>query len=237
MTQSWNDLLFAHWRVDAPDLRRAVPEFFELDLFDGSAWVGLVPFYMTNVGVRAAPALPWLSAFPELNVRTYVRVAERAGVYFFSLEAGRWLAVVAARALLNLPYYAAVMHVERRGATVHYQSARRSGGGAEFKASYEPISAPFAAAAGSIEYFLTERYCLYHHDRRGRPYRLEIHHRPWSLQLAGATIEVNTMAAASQLTVNGSPTLLHFARRQDVVAWAPTRLSDRHHGSARWVTE
>jgi uncharacterized protein YqjF (DUF2071 family) len=236
MTQSWNDLLFAHWRVDASQMRRAVPDVFDLDLFDGQAWLGVVPFYMTNVGLRAAPALPWLSAFPELNVRTYVRVADRPGVYFFSLDAGRRLAVAAARALLNLPYHAAVMSVERRDAAVQYQSARRMGR-AEFNATYEPASAPFAASVGSIEYFLTERYCLYHHDRRGRPYRLEIHHRPWSLQLARATITLNTMAAASQLTITGSAPLLHFVRRQDVVAWAPTRLSDRYHRSVRNVTD
>jgi uncharacterized protein len=82
-----------------------------------------------------------------------------------------------------------------------------------------------------------ERYCLYHRDRRGRPYRLEIHHRPWSLQQARATITNNTMAAASQLTVSGSPPLVHFARRQDVVAWPPTRLSDSDHRSVRNVTE
>ena len=237
MTQSWNSLLFAHWRVDVAEMRRAVPDAFDLDLFDGEAWLGVVPFYMTNVGLRAAPALPWLSAFPELNVRTYVRVAERPGVYFFSLDAGRRLAVAAARALLNLPYYAAAMSVERREAAVHYRSARRHGSRAQFNAIYEPAGAPFAAATGSIEYFLTERYCLYHHDHRGRPYRLEIHHRPWSLQLAGATITINTMAAASRLTIDGSPPLLHFARRQDVVAWAPTRLSDRHQRSVRNVTE
>jgi uncharacterized protein len=236
MTQSWNGLLFAHWRVDASQIRRAVPDVLDLDLFDGQAWLGVVPFYMTNVGVRAVPALPWLWAFPELNVRTYVRVAGRPGVYFFSLDAGRRLAVAAARALLNLPYYAAVMSVERRDAAVHYQSARRSGG-ADFNAGYEPAGAPFAASMESIEYFLTERYCLYHYDRRGCPYRLEIHHRPWSLQLACATITINTMAAASRLTTNGSPPLLHFARRQDVVAWAPMRLSDRHHRSVRNVTE
>ena len=103
MTQSWNSLLFAHWRVDVAEMRRAVPDAFDLDLFGGEAWLGVVPFYMTNVGLRAAPALPWLSAFPELNVRTYVRVADRPGVYFFSLDAGRRLAVAAARALLNLP--------------------------------------------------------------------------------------------------------------------------------------
>jgi uncharacterized protein DUF2071 len=129
-----------------------------------------------------------------------------------------------ARAFLNLPYYAAVMSVECRDAAVHYQSARRSRGRAEFNATYEPAGAPFAASVGSIEYFLTERYCLYHHDRRGRPYRLEIQHRPWSLQLARATITINTMAVANHLTINGSPPLLHFARRQDVVAWTPSRL-------------
>ena len=173
MTQSWNSLLFAHWRVDASQVRQVVPDDFDLDLFHGEAWLGVVPFYMTNVGVTAAPALPWLSAFPELNVRTYVRVSDRPGVYFFSLDAGRRLAVAAARALLNLPYHAAVMSVERRDAAVHYQSARRSGG-ADFNAVYEPASAPFAASMESIEYFLTERYCLYHYDRRGCPYRLEI---------------------------------------------------------------
>jgi uncharacterized protein YqjF (DUF2071 family) len=228
MTQSWNSLLFAHWRVDAAEIRRAVPKAFDLDLFDGEAWLGVVPFYMTNVGLRSAPTLPWLSAFPELNVRTYVRVAQRPGVYFFSLDAGRRLAVAAARASLNLPYYAAAMTVEHREAAVHYQSARRSRAPAEFNAIYEPASAPFTASVGSIEYFLTERYCLYHHDHRGRPYRLDSHHRPWCLQLAGATITINTMAAASRLTINGSPQHLHFARRQDVVAWAPTRLSNRH---------
>jgi uncharacterized protein YqjF (DUF2071 family) len=217
-------------------VRRVVPDVFDLDLFHGEAWLGVVPFYMTNVGVRAAPALPWLSAFPELNVRTYVRVSGRPGVYFFSLDAGRRLAVAAARVLLNLPYHTAVMSVERRDPAVHYQSVRRTGG-AQFSAMYEPVGAPFAASVGSIEYFLTERYCLYHRDRRGRPYRLEIHHRPWSLQVARATITINTMAAASHLTLNGAPALLHFARRQDVVAWAPTRLSDGRHRSVRNVTE
>src|SRR4030095_9788029 len=81
MTQSWHDLLLAHWRGDAKELREIVPAAFELELCDGQAWVGIVPFYMTNVGLRATPALPWLSSFAEINVRTYVRVADRPGVY------------------------------------------------------------------------------------------------------------------------------------------------------------
>ncbi len=224
MTQSWHDLLFAHWRVDVSEVRRAVPAAFDLDLFDGEAWLGVVPFHMTNVGLRATPTMPWISAFPELNVRTYVRVADRPGVFFFSLDAARWLAVAAAHTLLNLPYYTADMTLERRGNALRYESMRRRRQRAQFTASYEPRGVPFAASLGSIEYFLTERYCLYHYNRRGDPYRLEIHHRPWSLQIADATITTNTMAAASRLTLNGPPALLHFARRQDVVAWAPTRL-------------
>ena len=231
MTQSWHDVLFAHWPVDVSELRRAVPPRFDLDLFDNEAWVGVVPFYMTNVGLRATPPLPWISTFAELNVRTYVRVADRPGVYFFSLDAARWLAVAAARAFLNLPYYAADMTVERRPDGLHYESARRTRESAEFKAIYEPTSAPFVASTGSIEYFLTERYCLYHQNRRGHPYRLDIHHPPWSLQVARATITMNTMATARHLTLNGAPALLHFARRQDVIAWGPTSLPSHHRVS------
>ena len=226
MTQTWRWLLFAHWRVDATQLRRMIAAPFELDLFDGEAWLGVVPFYMTNVALKGTPSLPWLSSFPELNVRTYVRVGDRPGIYFFSLDAGRRLAVAAARTLLNLPYYAASMTVNCLSHGVRYRSVRRATCPAEFKAEYVPIGAPFCATAGSLEYFLTERYCLYHQNHRGTPYRLEIHHPPWSLQLADAEIATNTMAAASHLSVRGSPVLLHFARRQDVVAWGPTPLRD-----------
>ena len=224
MTQSWHDLLFAHWRVDATEVRRTVPAAFELDLLDNDAWLGVVPFHMTNVGIRGVPAPPRLSAFCELNVRTYVRVADRPGVYFFSLDAARRLAVAAARTLLNLPYYAAEMALERRGEVLHYSSVRRRHAATRFEGHYEPTGAPFVAAEGSIDHFLTERYCLYHCTRQGRPYRLDIHHRPWRLQSARASIAANTMAAASRLTLDGAPALLHFARRQDVIAWAPTFL-------------
>ena len=151
MTQSWNSLLFAHWRVDAAEMRRAVPDAFDLDLFDGKAWLGVVPFYLTNVGPPGRAGAALAIGVPGTERWTYVRVAERPGVYFFSLDAGRRLAVAAARALLNLPYYAAVMSAERREAAVHYRSARRHGSRAQFNAIYEPAGAPFAAAAGSIE--------------------------------------------------------------------------------------
>jgi uncharacterized protein YqjF (DUF2071 family) len=223
MTQTWSDLLFAHWPVDTARLREMVPGVFTLDTFDGLAWIGVVPFYMTNVGLRAVPSVRTLSEFPELNVRTYVRVEDKPGVYFFSLDAGSALAVRAARTLLNMPYFRAVMTFERDSSRVRFES-RRERPVAAFRATYQPIGPVFEPVAGSLEYFLTERYCLYNIDRRGQPYRLDIHHRAWALQLASADILANTMADAAGIALPSASPLLHFAKRQDTVAWAPSSL-------------
>jgi uncharacterized protein YqjF (DUF2071 family) len=223
MTQSWHDLLFAHWPVDERLLRPHVPAAFEVDRFDDTAWLGVVPFTMSNVTPRGMPALPWLSAFPELNVRTYVRPRDgKRGVFFFSLDAARLPAVLAARAAFRLPYFHASMQVSRAGDAVRYTSRRR-GSRASFAATYGPIGPPFTAAHGSLEFFLTERYCLYHLDVLGRPSRMEIHHAPWDLQPARAEIAENTMADGLGLRLEGAP-LVHFAARQDVVAWLPRPL-------------
>jgi uncharacterized protein YqjF (DUF2071 family) len=232
MTQTWNNLLFAHWPVEASELRGLVPPAFELERFDGEAWLGVVPFSMSNVGLRGAPSL---RPFPELNVRTYVRVADRPGVYFFSLDAGHRLAVAAARTFLNLPYFLADMSAYVDRDRVSYRCTRRAGR-AVFEAEYRPEGASFTPSSGSLEYFLTERYCLYHSTGRGLPYRLEIHHPAWSLQPARAEVGTNTIAAASGVRIDGPPALLHFAERQDVIAWGPTYL--RHgHRNVRKVTE
>ena len=224
MKQTCHDLLFAHWTVAAEVLRKTVPAEFEIDMFDGTAWLGILPFRMTNVAPRGVPSLPWISAFPEVNVRTYVRVGNRPGVFFFSLDAGSGLAVTAARALSNLPYYAATMTVVSEGKAVEYQSRRDSDGLAELNATYEPHGGVFTAAEGTLEHFLTERYCLYHHDQSGVPYRMEIHHPPWRLQSARAVFGRNTMAAAAGINV-GDARVLHFAKRQDMVAWMPSHLA------------
>jgi uncharacterized protein YqjF (DUF2071 family) len=223
MTQTWNDLLFAHWPVDVSALRAKLPAGFELDLFEGEAWLGVVPFHMTNVAPRGVPALPWISAFPELNVRTYVRVGGTPGVYFFSLDAANPLAVGLARTLIHLPYYSASMQVEMRDGWIHYSSRRvpSSGNPAELTGQYRPTGDAHEPLAGTLEYFLTERYCLFTVDRTFRAYRLDIHHPPWQLQSAEAAFMVNTMAEAAGLRVAAVAPLLHFARRQDVVAWMP----------------
>jgi uncharacterized protein YqjF (DUF2071 family) len=225
MTQTWHDLLFAHWPADPRKLREKVPSAFELDAFDGVAWLGIVPFHMTNVAPRGVPSLPWISEFPELNVRTYVRVHDRPGIYFFSLDAGSRLAVRAARALLNLPYFSASMTVRPAAGGIEYESRRQDDpSDARLSVNYRPAGKQFQAVNGSLEYFLTERYCLYNIDHQGAPYRLEIHHPPWPLQAATAEFACNTMVATTGLSLAAREPLLHFSKRQDMVAWAPTSL-------------
>ena len=225
MTQTWHDLLFAHWPVDSTMLRRLVPGAFDLDVHEGQAWVGIVPFHMSNVAPRGVPALPWVSAFPELNVRTYVRVGGRGGVYFFSLDAANPLAVHVARALARLPYFTAEMKVEDANGWIEYFSRRKPGAGkAELVASYRPLGPPQPPVLGTLEHFLTERYCLFTTDRSSRPYSLDIHHPPWPLQPAEAEVQMNTMAEAAGIRLPDAAPLLHFARRQDMVGWNLRRL-------------
>ena len=227
MTQSWHDLLFAHWQVDAAALRARVPAQLPLDLFDGQAWVGVVPFDMTNVAPRFVPSVPGISAFPELNVRTYVTVDGKPGVYFFSLDAESSIAVALARQLLKLPYYVASMDVSREGGWVDYWSERHADADArpaEFEGRYRPVGDVYFAEPGTLDHFLTERYCLYNVEDSGRAYRLDIHHPRWPLQKAEAEITINTMAHAAGIELPDAPPLLHFARRQDMVAWAPATL-------------
>src|SRR5688572_11977481 len=226
MTQSWHDLLFAHWPVDARALQEALPAGLPLDTFEGQAWLAIVPFHMTNVAPRGMPWMPIGSAFPELNVRTYVTMYGKPGVYFFSLDAGNKMAVAAARRFFNLPYYDAKMTVSVDGQTVSYSSQRDTRiPVAEFKATYRPIGSAVQPQPGTLEHFLTERYCLYTIDDSFKAKRLEIHHAPWQLQAAEARIEVNTMADAAGIRLPSTAPLLHFARRQDVVAWAPYQVS------------
>ena len=228
---AWHELLFMHWPVEAARLAEFVPPGLEIETFDGSAWLGVVPFRMTGVRHRLLPALPGCSAFPELNVRTYVRAADgRVGVWFFSLDAPHRVAVRVARAVFGLAYMDAQMSCRRGGEWTAYESARTGPrnalafgttrtGEAQLSASYRPTGPAFHPQPGTLAHFLTTRYCLYAW-RRGRLVRGEIDHGRWPLQPAEARVERNTMAAPLGLS-GGGDLLLHYARRLDVVAWLP----------------
>lgn len=220
LSQSWRDLLFAHWRVAPEVIRPRVPEQLDLDLYDGSAWIAVTPFLLADFRARGLPGLPGLSEFPELNLRTYVRAGGRAGVHFFSLDAGSRTAVAGARILFRLPYRHALMEIGGEDGDVTFRS-RRPDGSARFVARYRPTDHAFTAAPGSLEHFLVERYALYTVLRSGSVLSADIHHRPWPLQPAEARIEENALPAAEGLELPDTPPLLHFCRRQDTLIWPP----------------
>ncbi len=220
MTMSWLDLLFAHWSVSPELLHGLLPAGLELDTHQGRAWVGVVPFRMANVGPRGLNWVPGVSAFPELNVRTYVVHGGKPGVWFFSLDAASLLAVRAARLGFHLPYFHADMDCEEREGWIDYRSDRlASDQGGTFVGRYRPIGEVQRSEPGTLEHWLTERYCLYAVDRHGRIRRGEIHHEPWPLQPAEAVIETCTVSEAWGIPLVGAPETLHFVRQLDVVGW------------------
>jgi uncharacterized protein YqjF (DUF2071 family) len=221
MGQTWEDLLFAHWRVPAAGLRPHVPAGLEIEEHDGSAWLGLVPFRLSGLRARGALPLPGLSSFRELNVRTYVRGPDgRPGVWFFSLDATSRAAVAAARRLYRLPYHHARMTLARAGGRFAVECARLGVHGAVFSARYRPVGEAFHAPPGSLEWFLAERYCLYAADAAGRLHRADVHHRPWPLQAAEAEVE---LASLAPVELDGEP-LCHYSACQDVLVWPVERL-------------
>jgi len=220
--QSWRDLLFAHWPLPAEQLHPLVHPDLTVQEFEGTSWVGVVPFHMRGVMRRPFPDLPWISAFPELNLRLYVEAQGRPGVWFLSLDAGNALAVWAARRFFHLPYFHARMSITGLPEKASYRSFRLSRPrGIEFKVEYEPVSPPYLASSGSLEHWLTERYCLYTQSPAGELICAEVHHPPWPLQRAAAVIERNDLLEPFGLAVSGPPPLLHFSRRLDVVVWSP----------------
>lgn len=223
MVQRWHDLLFAHWALEPHKIRALVPRELEIDTFDRKAWIGVIPFWMSDVRFRALPAIPTASTFPELNVRTYVRLPQqpdRPGVYFFSLDAASLLAVVGARAGAGLPYFWAEMKAETVKGEIQYRSKRRQAPrGAELQAGYRPIG-PASQQKTDLEHFITERYCLYV-VRSGITHRIQIHHRPWPLQPAEAEFEINTMAAVHGIELPAEKPILQFAKFLEVYIFTP----------------
>ncbi len=226
MRMTWSELLFAHWRVDPDLVRKHLPPGLELDTHQGSAWVGVVPFLMSDVAPRFCPAIPGLSKFLELNVRTYVMKDGKPGVWFFSLDAENAIAVRAARATFNLPYMDARMLLEQTDASsvIRYESKRthRNEPSANFSGTYEPIGDSFHAQPNTLEYWLTARYCLYSANKKGQIFRGEINHPPWTLRNANCEIQNNTMGHPYGFDFNSPPNLL-YADAIKVQAWWATR--------------
>jgi len=223
MYQRWHDLLFAHWALPAEQVRPLVPRELDLDTFDGKAWIGVIPFWMSHVRFRALPYVPTATTFPELNVRTYVRAPQepdKPGVYFFSLDAGSLLAVLGARAGAGLPYFWADMNVKVFAVDqVQYRSTRRQTTKAKLVGHYG-ATGDVSAEKSDLERVVTERYCLYT-TRKRKVQRIQIHHLPWPLQSAEAEFDVNTMTESLGLDFPRERPTLQFAKFLEVYIFAP----------------
>ncbi len=225
MRQRWNDLLFAHWPVPASEIERQLPEGLIADTFDGSAWLGVVPFTMDQVQLRGLPRMPGANRFAELNLRTYVRErnTNQSGVYFFSLDAANPIAVAVARLRFHLPYFWARMGVgygDQAGVNreVRYRSTRLlSSRPARFEARYRSVG---QLAQGPVEHFLTARYSLYTTGWQGELLRGRIHHLPWPLERAEAEFPRNELPQAFGFRLPDTQPLLHYSRELAVYIWA-----------------
>ncbi len=233
MHQNWGKLLFMHWAIDAELLRPLIPEQLSIDTFDGQAWIGIVPFTMWGIRASFLPPIPGTSAFHELNVRTYVHFDGVPGVWFFSLDAVNNLAVWGARTFFYLPYFDAEMSLDQEGKVIDYSSKRidRRGAPAEFRAIWN-IGEPLPETTPeSLEFFLTERYCLYSFHRE-RLHRSRIFHCSWPLQSATLGSEPPAVAGGYRSTMIESlgieqpkrEPLLHYAESIAVDIWPLKRV-------------
>jgi uncharacterized protein YqjF (DUF2071 family) len=225
MSQTWEHLLFAHWPVPAETLQRFVPLPLKVDTFDGVAWIGVIPFEMSEIRLRFLPVIPFTVPFPEINVRTYVTAGGKPAVFFLTLDASNLIALSAARWWYHLPYHQAKMTIKRTEEGIYFRS-ERTGAAQRFEGTYSPNSEPFTARQGTIEHWLTERYRFYCSCRSThRVYGGDIYHEPWRLQAAQAVIRENTMFDAYGLGLPKDPLHLHYARGTKARIWRCRRMA------------
>ncbi|MES1227819.1 MAG: DUF2071 domain-containing protein [Armatimonadota bacterium] len=209
MKQSWHDLAFLHWKVPLDALRPLVPDYLEIDTYQGQAWIAVVPFEMSRIRVRGLPFVPGTSQFLEINTRTYVLPKDggKPGVWFHSLDGANRLGVETARKLFRLNYLMASMRMDVKGDEHKYHSVRTDSrfASAEFAADYRPTGPVNLAKEGSLEHWLTERYCLYSPGKDGQLLRGDIRHNPWPIQPGTCEVTTNSMLTALGLGIDRQP--------------------------------
>jgi uncharacterized protein len=218
MTQTWNHVLFAHWKVPLETLEKQVPNNLEIDTYQGEGWISILPFYLSLFRPRYLPPAPGMHAFPELNLRTYVTVDGQPGIYFFSMDASHLLAVLGARTFFHLPYYHADMKFQKKEVSYQLSSQRKNNEKANFEATYKPSSVASSAKSESLDYWLVERYRLYTTFNDQLFYQ-DIHHKPWMLQQVDAQISSNGLPSTHCIDLSDQPQKLHYAKKQKVLFW------------------
>ncbi|MCM3568556.1 YqjF family protein [Neobacillus mesonae] len=218
MRQTWRNLLFAHWPVPAEQLRPLIPAVLDIDTYEQSAWLGVVVFHIDGIYLRGLSPLSIVPAFPEINLRTYVRHQGKPGVFFLSLDVSNWASLHIAKRWYHLPYRAADISCRQHDGAFYYESIRKKSPSVTFKGSYAPSSEVYFSKQGVIDHWLTERYCLYSTDNRKNLYCGEIHHNPWPLQLADSEIH-HTLFSPFQLEPRENKAICHFSKGVDTLFW------------------
>jgi uncharacterized protein YqjF (DUF2071 family) len=226
-SQHWREVLFLHWQLPVDVVRPHVPAGLEIDTQNGLAWVSIVPFRMARVRPRWLPPVPAMSNFLELNLRTYVRRDDKPGIYFLSIHAGKRLAVRLARSFSPLPYVYARMAFEAQAEHFRFQSWSPASlfDAPFFSVEYRPSSRISPVQVGSLDEWLLERYRLYVDDAAGRLRFTRVHHEPWLMANADATITHNRVAAA--LGLARAPDLVHFSQGVRTTAWPFRSVSEQ----------
>jgi uncharacterized protein YqjF (DUF2071 family) len=227
MHQNWGKLLFMHWRIDEQLLRPLIPSQLSIDTYHGSAWIAIAPFTMWDIRALPPflPPVPGLSSAHELNVRTYVYLDNVPGVWFFSLDCNSSAAVFGARTFYHLPYYNADIElVEADSGSVDYSLVRTDDPPAKFEASWRAGKRLPTSEPGSLEFFLTERYCLFS-EHKGAIYQARIHHRPWPLQSVELVSLESTMIESHGLPTPREDPHLHYCEELSVDIWPLHRLT------------
>lgn len=219
MRQTWSNILFAHFPIKREVLEKLVPKALALDTYQGVGWVSIVPVHMSHVRGRNLPSVPGLSRYPGYNIRTYVTVNGKPGVYFFRLDAANWPAVMLARTFYRLPYYNANINMKSQGDFINFRS---KGPDLSFSCRYKPMNVPARAEKGSLDEWLVERYSLYTLSKKGEPLRCDILHEPWFIQSAEVEIHPEPILSYLQIEAESMDPIFHFSKRKDVCMWPLT---------------
>ncbi len=220
LVQEWKNLTFMHWEVDPEKLARYIPEGLEMDLFEGKAFIGTIPFMMTNVRPRLAFTMPGISTFPEVNIRTYVKRGEKGGVLFLTLEAQSFVTCTYAPRAYGLPYKYSKGRIEAREGEYIWETSRK-GGTHKLVGKCEWEKQEDGALPDTLEEFLFERYCLYT-VHRGKLCIAHTQHEPWKFGLGNAVLQSNSLTEEFDLGISNvlNPDLVHVSEGVYVRTWS-----------------
>ncbi|MGV3467279.1 MAG: YqjF family protein [Heyndrickxia sp.] len=221
MRQAWRNVLFLHWPVPVEKLRPHIPSSLQIDTFKGSAWLGIILFVLEGIFPLGISSLSLTPSFPETNVRTYVKYNGKPGIYFMSIDVENWASLKIAKRWYRLPYHSAQIFYQKEGQNFNFHSIRKDNESPSIylKGQYSPISEVYYAKEGTLDHWLTERYCLYSSNNVASIYCGDIHHQPWPLQKAEIDLVRNTLFTPFNFDFSKVKPIAHFSTGLDSLMW------------------